>query len=515
MLSLLSTSLIRAVVDGRQELLTLPETVAALMRDAVDTFPAMRPHQVPAWHMLVCTLCALALHRAGEREAPDDAATWADLFRELTDGAEEPWSLVVADLSKPAFLQPPVPEKATAAFKNTIPTADALDVLITAKTFDIKPAVASTAEPDDWLFALISLQTMEGYLGAGNFGIARMNGGFSARTFLGLAPPGGVGAHIRRDIRAMLAERESLLENYRFYDEDGLALLWLEPWDGGTSLPLSRLDPWFIEICRRIRFIPEGTGFSVRSVGTAAPRIDAKALKGVTGDFWAPVNQTEVKAFSLDARGFSYRVLCRLLFEDKSKSSFSLPPSLKPHPGEDDMRLVARGITRGQGKTEGFHERIVPLQRTVRYGFADPDRRRALGELADLQQREIAQIATALRFACATVANGGAQEKPGKDDYASAEPYVARLEATADADFFVTLQSRYENGEEARVPYLRHLIDQASSLVTQASESIPCASRQRWRARVSAPRAFFGTLWRGVLVNDRDLIRTGTETADD
>lgn len=141
-----------------------------------------------------------------------------------------------------------------------------------------------------------------------------MNGGFSARPFLGFAPAGGPGAHLRRDIRAMLAGREKLLGDFPFYCPEGIALLWLEPWNGASSLPLSCLDRWFIEICRRIRFAPQGEGFAALGGGSATARIDAKAQNGVTGDFWAPVNDAEGKAFSLDARGFSYRVLCRLLF---------------------------------------------------------------------------------------------------------------------------------------------------------------------------------------------------------
>ncbi len=73
-----------------------------------------------------------------------------------------------------------------------------------------------------------------------------MNGGFSARPCLGLAPAdGGLGAHLFHDLCRMLAGRAALLEDYPDYfdPENGLALLWLEPWDGRKSLDLRRLDP--------------------------------------------------------------------------------------------------------------------------------------------------------------------------------------------------------------------------------------------------------------------------------
>lgn len=226
-LNLIETPVIRAEIGGELRLLTLPETLAALMRDEVAAFPGLRPHQRHAWHMFLAQLCVIALHRADEREIPAGAEDWAELLPDLTGGAGEPWSLVVADLSKPAFLQPPAPEGSIAVLKNAIPSPDALDVLITSKNFDLKSAVAVRAQPDEWLFALVSLQTMDGFLGAGNYGIARMNGGFSARPFLGLAPRrGGMGAHLRRDIAALLAGRARLLQDYgELYDPEGLALL--------------------------------------------------------------------------------------------------------------------------------------------------------------------------------------------------------------------------------------------------------------------------------------------------
>jgi len=514
-LSLIADPIIRARIDGRQQRLALPETLTVLMRDGIEDFPGLRPHQRHAWHMFLGQLAAVALHRANERKPPDSAESWTALLLALTGGAEEPWSLVVEDLSKPAFLQPPVPEGALAVLKNTVPTPDALDVLITAKDFDVKSEVAAVAEADEWLFALVSLQTMEGFLGAGNYGIARMNGGFSARPFMGLAPSHGIGAHLRRDIQAMLAFREKQPDIYEKYDEEGLALLWLEPWDGKTSLPIGRLDPWFIEICRRIRFTAQGDGFVVRSVGTATARIDAKALNGVTGDFWAPVNDAEGKAFSLDARGFSYRVLCRLLFGDGGKRIFLLPPAMNTQPGETDVQLVARGVTRGQGKTEGFHERVVPVRRGLIRALARDEDRQTLGQIADRQQKEIAQIASVLRLGCAVISIGGGQEKPGKDDYAHAEPFTRRLEAEADADFFEILQKRAER-DDAKIPYLHHLIKYAEGLLVEAAESIPCPSQHRWRARVRAPGVFFGALWGGksVLADDRERIFPKKELVD-
>ncbi|APH54992.1 Hypothetical protein GbCGDNIH9_1693 [Granulibacter bethesdensis] len=515
---LLSHPVFRTVIRAENHVLTLPGALAALMLDKVDSFTALRPHQQHAWHMFLAALGAIALHRADQSAIPETEEEWKDLLLDLTDQAEEPWSLIVEDLSKPAFLQPPVPEGKREVLKNTVYTPDALDILITAKNFDLKAEVAIEAGLDEWVFALVSLQTMQGYSGATKYGIARMNGGFSARPFLGLAPAkAGIGAHLRRDIRAMLAGRDKLLDMYQDYDEEGLALLWLEPWDGKTSLSLDQLDPWFIEICRRVRLF-QGTDEHIvaLNVGSAVARIEAKSCNGITGDFWAPIYDSEGKSFSLDARGFSYRVLCRLLFGEAQKRVARLPQSMQLLPDERDMLLVARGMVRGQGKTEGYHERIIPTQRRIIDAINDDTRRLELAEIADKQQKEIAHITSALRQGCAIVSIGGADKKPSKDDYGCAGPYTDRLEAEADAGFFETIQQRFEKGDDCKIPYLRHLIHYAEHLLIEASDSISCPVENRWRAGVRAPRVFRGMLWsqKSPFVNDRTSIFPPKEAAD-
>lgn len=508
-LNLLTEPLIRADLGGGTQRLTLPGVYAAMMADRIASFSALRPHQRAAWHMLLAQIGALALHGVGRTAPPDDEASWTDLLRGLTEGRDEPWTLVVPDLAQPAFLQPPVPEGTVAPLRTVVPTPDALDVLIASKNHDLKAYVAHGAGADDWLFALVSLQTMEGFLGAGNYGIARMNGGFSARAFLGLAPPGGVGAHLRRDIVALLAGRGNVLRDHDFFREaGGHGLLWTLPWNGGSSLSMASLDPWFVEICRRVRFIPSGEGYSVRTGGSTMARVDAKALKGNTGDFWTPVDEVEGKALSLDSRGFNARVLCRILFKDGGKSVFRLPPALTPLPGEGETRLVARGLARGQGKTEGYHDRTIPLSRAMRRALSEPAARDRLGLLAEEQQRDIAQVQGALRLGCAVVANGGSDEKPDKADYDRASPFTARFDAQAEATFFDWLDRRAEGGGEARHAHLRGLIDLAGRLLDEAAATIPCPAQHRWRARAHAPRAFRGKLFedKGVLSGLRETL---------
>jgi hypothetical protein len=195
----------RLLTVDRGERVSLPELFAALSRGEVHGFPRLRAHQRTAWHMFRVQLAALALDRAGRTDLPEAAEEWAALLRALStaeSGAEgdEPWCLAVADRSKPAFLQPPDP----GGLKwSDVATPDALDLLITARNHDLKSEVAIHAVPEDWIYALVSLQTMEGYGGGGGRlkGIARMTRGTLAAPFWvssrrgtmdrWISPPGG------------------------------------------------------------------------------------------------------------------------------------------------------------------------------------------------------------------------------------------------------------------------------------------------------------------------------------
>ena len=357
--NLLADSLLRArLSDGAVEVLSLPEVYEVLAADRVSAFPALRPHQRHAWHAFLAQLGAIALHRTGQDTPPGSAKEWCSLLRALTPefGGDEPWRLIVEDPARPAFMQAPAP-KGLGDHRRRVVTPDDLDILVTAKNHDLKQTVALEATPEDWIFALIDLQTMAGFFGAGNYGIARMNGGYSTRPCFGLAPAeGGVGAHLFHDMNAMLMGRSELLGAYQSYfrEDDGATLLWLLPWDGSGSLDLRALDPYFIEICRRVRLRRQGDSIIALTAGSKVPRISAKAANGDVGDFWTPVSQKDGKALSLSRASLRYDRLVKLLVEETLRH----PPAMKVRvAGETRWQLVARGVAGGQGKTEGYYER--------------------------------------------------------------------------------------------------------------------------------------------------------------
>lgn len=507
MLNLLTEPVIESLPGGA---FTLPGTFAALARDEVETFPALRPHQAPALHMFLGQLAALALNAAGEKRLPDTESAWRTLLRGLTPDYpdDEPWRLVVEDASKPGFMQPPVPAGMT--LPNVATTPDELDMLITARNHDLKRAIARFNTPQDWIFALISLQTCEGYSGRSNNGIVRMNGGSSSRPMLGLAPlPAGgkvtiprPGAHFVRDVRVLLETRDTQLDDYTDYPLDGgLGLTWLAPWPEGTQLELKDLDLWFIEVCRRVRLEQDGERLFARTGLSQQTRINAKHLNGAVGDPWAPVSRADKKSFTLSGRDFDYRVLSELL----ANIDWKLPVLATVQDDErETMAIVAQALARGNSKTEGFKSRILPIGGKALDTFRarhDEGARQQVHDLAKDQIDIITAFDKALSGTLALVAADGDWDKRSKDDYDFAKPARDHLTRSVDAIFFDHLWRRVEAqdagadaAEAARQDFIKAVAGLARDAFEAALPAIPCNNLFRFRAETRARDAFRATI---------------------
>ena len=501
MFNILTESHIRMDTTDGVRAGSLPEVYAALMADEVDTFPVLRPHQRHAWHAFLVQLGAMAIHRDGLSELPADDADWLRIIRGLTPDFldDAPWHLAMEELTKPAFMQTPVRSREREKdYKTIVTSPDELDMLVTSKNHDLKSVVATRASIDDWIFALITLQTMEGFGGAGNYGISRMNGGLGSRPAFTLTPSERTGMHVRRDITALLEYRPALLT------DGGERLLWTMPWDGtaAESLLVNRLEPLYIEVCRRIRLRArtDGTLYGIRTNSKAA-RIEGKDLKGRTGDPWVPINRKrDDLPLTLAAGGFTYKRVTEYLTE------WGLPPLLRPTQAEqnssDTMQLVARAMVRGQGKTEGYHERIIPLRhKTVRiFGRAG-----GAQELGDLARERIAQIGIVQRIlshAIQVFAARGNADRVSPEHRALARPWLNKLDEIVDRTFFEDLQTEFEAADNERqgvrnawlMNGIDGVVDHARSILRDAEDALPCPAMARYRARVNAEGLFEGRI---------------------
>jgi CRISPR system Cascade subunit CasA len=481
---------------GTSELMSasLPFLFLALARDEVQDFPALRPHQRHPWHAFLVHLAAIALHRAGRATPFSSAKEWHDALLALTpqqpDGCA--WCLV-APVDQPALLQPPAPQGI--GQWRPVPTPDALDMLVTSKNHDLKIQRMKHGTPQDWLFALVSLQTQEGFLGSGNYGISRMNGGFASRPGLGVVPFGGIGRRWQRDVAVLLKHRAEIAHSEEMSASDGHSLLWLLPWDGTTSLGFSSLDPLYIEVCRRVRLTESDGAICAQVTGSKVARIQAKEREGRTGDAWTPIDASAGKALTITSQGFHYRLASDLLFGSK----YRRPPAqvLQEEDDAAGLAVLARSVTRGQGKTEGYHERRVPLSpktsRLLRTGQIDIP-----AKLAEQRIAAIGELRKLLWSAMCILLSNGVVKEASDSNKTRAGIYVRRFEAAEDARFFRDLFEEVDSDESARSSvydaWLLACAERAETVLKEAFVIAPRSGMQRYRAQAAALSRFRGGL---------------------
>ena len=504
-----------ATTNGDLCHVNIPFLFGLLSENRVLDLPFLRPHQRAPWHSFCVQLAALALHRGGHDKVVTDAATWRELLRRLTADwpEDEPWRLIVEGLTKPAFMQPPVSGGSGDPHRTPVGSTDDLDVLVTAKNHGVKQGIGTDASPAAWVAALVLLQTTGGFLGAGNYGIARMNGGFATRPWIGLVPPGGLGAHWRRDVTVLLRRRDWFYERVEaFAEAHGKALLWCLPWDGVRSLGFEELDPWFIEICRRVRLYRDEAGtITAKSVGSSAARIAAKSYKGNVGDPWIPIDLDKDSAAYNTAP--SYRVMSGVLFD---RNRWLRPLLLDWHEGIDEIPMTARFdvIVRGQGTTEGHHLREVRFEeRHVRLFQSDEGRDR----LAKISKDMIEEAATlrnkVLKIPLLTLIQAGDAAVDFRDKMASAwaQPWLDQVDQAIEPIFFDHLFARAEQGRPADQAWVLFLKRTAKQIFERAVAAVPIAGARRLKAIAVAEEKLGGLFFASF---EGYLVTPAEEAAD-
>lgn len=497
----LTEAIISVRKSGHRVKLTLPGVLAALGGVEPVEFPALRAHQTHAWHSFLVQLAAMGMHQDGVTEFARSEEEWCGCLRTLGKG-DEAWSLVVGDLSKPALFQPPVPEGSLAGF-NPVEFPDELDMLITSKNHDVKRTRIASSTPELWLYALVTLQTMSGYAGAKTYGIARMNGGSSSRPAIGIGPGLDWGSKVRKDATIALQCRDELVSGFQFRNDGGAALLWLEPWDGTSSLSLEELDPFFIEICRRVRLQASLSGrLLANRRGTTAKRIQSDQQKGNVGDMWAPVRRKDAAAMTASAEGFSYKRLQEVLLG----GDYSAPRAMTQiaEDGESPV-VVARVLVGGNCVTEGYHERVLPMSRKVAFAFRTRERMEELAELSRDWVERVASIRTELlRRSLCILLQGASPSIDWKDK--GAEPWSQRLDDAVDRIFFQRLWESLEvQGPLACATdkFTLEVLDMAQTILEQAIHSVPVPSARKYSAIANAERYFNGMKYKkyGDIIN--------------
>lgn len=501
-MNLLTDPLLRvqtAASEVRQ--MSLPELFSALGRDEVESLPGLQRHQADALHVFLCYLAGAILARSGDTEPVQETSYWERGLVDLSEGQENwAWRLVVEDVSKPAFFQAPLPAADRLSLKAVTP--DRLDLLPTAKNHDVKKARGFYPHPDEWVYTLVSLQTMSGYFGSGQHGISRMNSGYGNRPIVEIVHHRRPGGRWRDAVLRLSIHRKNILDGPWGYNPNGLVLAWLRAWDGNTALSLKELDPFYLEICRRVRLrMNEDMAIKAYGAKSDRPRIAAKQLNGNVGDGWLPIDhrKAEISALTLGSSGITADILRRLVFGD----GLSLTPLQRPLEGaEGRVWLAVSVLVRGGGTTEGFREQWIPISATVRHRlFGHKERREPLSniskaavELAGTMRNRV------LKPAVFCYVQGGAEEikLDKKSSQAWWDQIQQKYERLWNDDFFPWLWSLPEgfDSDEARKAWAARLRGHALVVLNEAILTMPKHIGHRYRAETQARRFFWGALYK-------------------
>jgi CRISPR system Cascade subunit CasA len=479
--------------DGLRATLSLPAVLHRLALGTSTDFGALQAHQIQSWESFLVQLGALATVSEGGT-VPKDEAGWHRALLALTGGEVSPWQLVVDDPRKSAFMQPPIVGDDYRTSNQVITSPDGLDLLVTAKNHDVKEARATRARSEHWVFALVSVQTCDGYPGKNTYGIARMNGGFGSRPSLGATAGLSLDARFLRDLRLWTERRAGVAKAFGMRAVGGHALLWTVPWDGHESLPITALDPCFIEVCRQFRLGNTPRGVMAWRKSTTVSRVDAKARKGELGDIWIPIKRgAERAAFTSSEEGFSYKKVAELLLGEE----FDRAPAMEQVADDrGPVMLLARVLVRGQGKTEGLHERLLPIPAGARrFVFGAKTERDAVGRLAKERVEDVAKVQNKVLHValCALLQAAAPDEKLDlKDD--RTKRWKQDFDDRIDAIFFESLWGDLElaanDPNAARVSWQRRALELARLVFREALDAVPLPSVRAYRARAVAERRF-------------------------
>jgi CRISPR system Cascade subunit CasA len=494
--NLLDEPLIRWRCRGKGDVhrASLPELFVAMAANELRDFPALRPHQRHPWHAFLTQLAAIAMHRASQSEPWTTAADWRAALLALTphdaDGAA--WCLV-SPPDRPALLQAAVPG-GIEGWDAEAKTPDRLDMLITSRNHDLKQARMRRASPEEWLFALLSLQTQEGSNSGSYKGVSRMNSGAGSRPGVGAALRDAPGARWRSDVAVLLRTRDKTVDAYGLAGP--VALTWLVPWDGAASIPFVELDPHYIEICRRVRLQQLDDRVLARTYKTPTSRIeDSPDRKGRTGDPWTPVNKGEAKILTISGKGFDYELMVELLLGSEYEPAPAQDLSVWPEGSQ--LELIAQGIARGNSKTSGYHERRVAVAPKLRRLLLSPQRA-TVAQIAKQRIEAIAALRKLLWSALVVLFANGEGDDRNDSISDKAGRFARPFEQREDARFFPDLSEEVEAEDalraDRRVQWLLGLVTRAEAVLRDAFNAGPRNGMQRYKARAAALSRFHGGL---------------------
>jgi CRISPR system Cascade subunit CasA len=155
--------------------------------------------------------------------------------------------------------------------------------------------------------------------------------------------------------------------------------------------------------------------------------------------------------------------------------------------------VVVMALARGQGKTEGYHERRIPIPPKTRRLLAQAEGQERLGVRSKLQIERAGEAGrVVLKPALCTLLQG-----TGDLDFRDrrVDPWIARLDTRIDDRFFTELfDAAPLDADAARVRWDRILVALLRQTFEEALGEAPMASAHRHRTTAAAEGRFGAAL---------------------
>jgi len=318
-------------VAGREQC-SLPEIYRLLQENEVTSFVHLQSHQKQAWHCFLAQLGAIVTE---DRSMPNTEKGWRAAL--LDQASEVAWNLQTEDLSKPAFMQPPVLDGPVDDWDEIHVTE--YDVPVLSKNHALKKHRMHDPKPEHWAYMLVNVQTSDTYGGSGH---PKSSRGMEGRAFLSTTPSLDLGDWLFHDIHRLHSHKRKAQEEHG-YAANGTALLWTLTWK--QPLRPDEIHPWYIDCCRRIRNAGDWCITSTSMMRVSEPP------NGATGDPWSVLNE-EVEVLRPRDSTFRYDKLWQLLFS----GSYSRPVGFWD---VADGYIVFRAMPKDYTERSSIRERII------------------------------------------------------------------------------------------------------------------------------------------------------------
>ena len=205
------------------------------------------------------------------------------------------------------------------------------------------------------------------------------------------------------------------------------------------------------------------------------------------------------KALTVTSRGFDYKLASELLFGQKFRKSVTQIP--RPDDASEGLVLLAQGVTRGQGKTEGYHERRIPISKKMRQALFIR-KTDELAKMADARIAAIAEVRKMIWSALVVLFANAVRDEAGKDRDAGdtvknrANKFAQPFESLCDNLFFEELIEEIESDAPlaVREVWLVQIADRADRTVRAAFSAGPRSGQLRYRAQSAALARLHGAM---------------------